>query len=283
MTADLTLPRPASPRLRTPPAGVLLSALVVLAALLAVLAPQLLTSAEPNAVDPLNALHAPAASHPFGTDEVGRDIYTRVVHGARPALIVGVGATVLSVLAGIALGVLSAVGGRVIGEVVLRVVDILLAFPSLLLALLVIAVLGPGERNALVAIAGAFVPLYVRLVRVQVLAVLRSGYVEAAVAMGQRRGRVIARHVLPNALGPLLALATIGVGTSIIAGSSLSFLGLGPRQPTAEWGAMLAAGRSYFEVAWWMSIFPGAAVTLTVIAVTVLGRAVQARFDGRTA
>lgn len=267
-------------RRRVPPFGVLLAGAGLLVLLIAAAVPSVF--AADSEADPVNALLGPSGAHWFGTDQLGRDVFARVVHGARYSIAIGLGATVLAVVVGSLLGLLSALGGRVVDQVLMRVVDIMLAFPELLLALVVVVIIGPGPVNALLAIGVAGVPSYARLVRSQALIVRRSGYVEAAVAMGLRRGTLVRRHVLPNTLGPVLVLATIGVGTAIIAGSALSFLGLGPKQPTPEWGSMLADGRDFLDSAWWVAVFPGAAITLTVVCVTVVGRYLQARFEGRT-
>ncbi|HQX36119.1 MAG TPA: ABC transporter permease subunit, partial [Microbacteriaceae bacterium] len=147
----------------------------------------------------------------------------------------------------------------------------------------VIALLGPGTTNLIIAITIAAIPVYARIVRITTLQVRGSAFVEASLALGQRRPAIIARHILPNVIGPLLVLATIGIGTSIIAGSSLSFLGLGPVSPTPEWGLMLSDGRNLLGSAWWVAVFPGLAITVTVISTTVLGRALQRRFEGTSA
>ena len=259
-------------------AGAVLILLILVAAF-----PGVFTSASPIATDPVNALLPPSAAHWFGTDELGRDLFTRVVYGARPSLLIGLGATVLSVLGGAVVGVAAALGGRAADQVLMRLADITLSLPQLMLALLVITVLGPGTVNTMLAIAIAFVPGYARIVRAEALVVRRSGYVEAAVGLGQRRSLLIVRHVLPNALGPLLVLATVGFGTAIISASGLSFLGLGPQPPSPEWGAMLSDGRDYLSTAWWLGLFPGVAITFTVIAVNLIGRRAQARFTRRTA
>ncbi|MEV4510276.1 ABC transporter permease [Dactylosporangium sp. NPDC049525] len=264
---------------RVPTAGVVAAGIVLTALVVAVLVPDVI-SAGPDEVDPLIALRAPDATHWFGTDQLGRDVYTRIVHGARISLVTGVAATVLGVVAGTVLGLVSALGGRLVDEALMRAVDVLLALPGILLALLVIAVLGPGPVSELVAIAFAAVPGYARMVRGQALSVRQADYVTSAVAIGVRPLPLVLRHVLPNSLGPVLVLATLGTGSAIIIGSSLSFLGLGPRQPTPEWGAMLADGRDFLSTAWWVGVFPGLAITVTVVAVTVLGRRWQRRFEG---
>jgi peptide/nickel transport system permease protein len=249
--------------------------------LLCVIAPSLLARTSPNLTNPLIALQGPSSSHWFGTDELGRDMYARVAYGSRLSIVIGLGASLIGVTGGIVLGLLAALGGRVADGVLMRLVDVLLAFPGLLLALLVIALAGPGTVNATLAVGIGVVPGYARIIRAQALVAKRSEYVEAAMALGLPRRTLIARHILPNTMGPLLVLATIGIGTTIIAGASLSFLGLGPQPPTAEWGAMLAEGRDFLSNAWWMAVFPGIALTATVVAVTVIGRYFQAIFEGR--
>ncbi len=163
----------------------------------------------------------------------------------------------------------------------MRLADIFLSFPSMLMALLVVAVLGPGEGNVLVAIAVSLAPVFARVVRVQTLVVRDSLYVHSAVSLGLPWRTVVTRHIVPNVLGPLIALLMMSIGTSVLTGSSLSFLGLGPQPPTPEWGAMLSQARDYLEVDWALAVFPGAALAMTVIAINVVGRDLQARFEGR--
>ncbi|MCP2167792.1 ABC transporter permease [Goodfellowiella coeruleoviolacea] len=270
-----------SPLSRRIPWPVLFPAAVLAVLLLAALAPQVLSTVDPQAMDFRQALRPPAPGHPFGTDQLGRDVYARTVHAARVSLAVGVGATAIGFLVGSVLGLLAAVLSRVVDAVLMRVVDILLAFPGLLLALVCIAVLGPGPVNSAVAIGVASVPQYARLVRAQAQVLRGSGFVEAARTLGQGRMTVALRHILPNALAPLTVLATLGVGTAIIAGAGLSFIGLGTAPPTPEWGAMLAEGRNLLGRAWWVVVFPGLCVTAAAICVTVLGRHWQAALEGR--
>lgn len=239
-----------------------------------------LLAGDPNQVDPSVALRPPGHGHPFGTDQLGRDVLARVVHGARSSLLVGVGSTLLAGLAGSAWGLLSALGGKLVDEAAMRVADVLLSFPSILMALLVVAVLGPGTGNVMVAITISLAPGFARIVRVRAVVVRDSAYVRAAVNLGVGRWLIVARHIAPNVLAPLLVLATMNVGTAIIAGASLSFLGLGPQPPDPEWGSMLAQARDYLGAAWTLGIFPGAAITLTVMSVTVVGRAVRDRYEG---
>jgi peptide/nickel transport system permease protein len=260
--------------------GVWISVAFLALLVVAVSVPEALTHAGPDDADPLATLAAPGAAHWFGADENGRDVFTRVVYGARPSLLIGLGASALALLVGAAIGVVAASCGRWVDVVAARVLDILLSIPGLLLVLLVLAVLGTGTRNAILGLALMTVPGYARIVRGEVLRVRGSLYVEAASALGLSRVRVVARHVVPNALGPVLALTTIGVGGMIVASSSLSFLGLGPQPPTAEWGAMLAASRDYYSVAWWTAVFPGLAITATVLAISVAGEALRQRLEG---
>ncbi|GAA3846393.1 ABC transporter permease [Saccharothrix violaceirubra] len=267
---------------RFPRVGVWAGGAVVVLLVLAAVAPGWFTSAAPLEADPVNALLAPDGTHWFGTDELGRDVFARVVHGARPSLSVGLGAILIALTAGSLIGITAALGGNVADSVLMRLADILLSLPELMLALLVIAVLGAGTGNTMIAIAVALIPGYARMVRAEALVVRRSGYVEAAVGLGLPRPVLIARHVLPNALGPLLVLGTVGFGTAIIAVSGLSFLGLGARPPAPEWGAMLSSGRKFLAVAWWTAVFPGAAITLAVVSVNVVGRRLQAAFTRRT-
>ncbi|MEU8346260.1 peptide/nickel transport system permease protein [Actinomadura meyerae] len=266
-------------RLAVRPGPLLATGFLLLVAL-AFVWPSLLAPAPPDATGP-DLLAAPSAAHPLGTDQLGRDLLSRIVHGARPSLTIGLGATAIGVSAGSVLGVLAATAGRAVDEAIMRVSDVFLAFPGLLLALLVVAVLGPGTGNATLAIGCSLTPGFVRLARSQALLVRESDYVRAAVVLGRPPRSLFLRHLMPNALPPVLVLAMIHVGTAIIAGSSLSFLGLGPAPPTPEWGAMLAEGREFLDSAWTVAVFPGVAVTATVVSVNVAGRALQRRFEGR--
>lgn len=257
------------------PLSIVLPGIVVAVLLAMAAAPQLFASRPPDAIDTSALLAPPSGEHWFGTDQLGRDIYSRVVHGASYSLPIGLGATALGLGIGLVAGLAAALGPRGVDRVVVRALDILLAFPELLLALLVIAVMGPGPLNTTVAVGLAAAAGYARLIRSQVLRVRLSGYVEAAVALGERPRRIIVGHIVPNVLRPVLVLATVGVGTSLLAASSLSFLGLGVAPPIPEWGAMLADGRNFLSAAPWMSLFPAAMVVVAVVAVTVLGRSLQ--------
>lgn len=259
------------------PLGIVPAAIFVVVAVIAAAVPSVLTSIDPNLTDPAHPFTEPGLSHWFGTDNLGRDVFARVVHGARFSLLIGVGATASAIVIGTVVGLAATLGPRSVREALLRVIDIAMAFPDLLLTLLVIAVLGPGPLNTLIAVALGMVPRFARVVRAQSLPVSGAGYVTSAIALGTPRRRIVLLHILPNTVRPLLAVATVGVGTAIISVASLSFLGLGVKPPDAEWGVMLAQGREFLRLAWWISIFPGAAVAATVVSITVLGRYQQRR------
>ncbi len=255
--------------------------LVLLA--VAVIAPGVLTHSDPLLADPVNAQLAPSAAHWLGTDQLGRDLLTRVIYGSRYSLLISVAAMALAVLFGTLLGLIAALARGVIDELLSRAVDVISAFPDLLLALMLIAFTGPGTNNLIIALGVASVPRFARVVRAQTYTVMTSSYVEQARTFGLSRFTLITRHILPHAIAQVPALATLGLGTAIIGTAGLSFLGMGPQPPTAEWGLMLAEGRNYLRNAWWIAVWPGVFITLTVIAVNTLGRHWQARFEGRSA
>jgi peptide/nickel transport system permease protein len=250
---------------------------------LAAVAPGLLATHDPLLTDVRATLQPPSAAHWFGTDQSGRDVYSRVVFGAGRSVGIGLLATGLAVIVGVVFGSLSAVAPRAVDAAAMRVVDVLLAFPEFLVALLVVAVLGPGPANIAVAVTIAAVPVYVRLARAQTRSLAAAEHVEAARIIGVPAVTVHVRHVLPGVLGAVSVLATIGVGTSILAAAGLSFLGLGPTEPTAEWGLMLSAGRNLLLQAPWVAVFPGLAITATVVSVSVVGRILRARTEERGA
>lgn len=261
---------------------VLLGAAVTVLAVIAfaALAPGALATHDPLQTDVRGALLPPSAAHLFGTDQSGRDVYSRVVFGAARSVGVGLLATLIAVVVGLAIGALAGTAPRGIDVTLMRVNDVLMAFPEFLVALVVIAILGPGPLNVALAVTLAAVPVYVRLARVQTRTLRVAEHVEAARILGVPAVPAFTRHVLPGVLGSLSVLATIGIGSAILAASGLSFLGLGATEPTPEWGLMLAGGRNVLGQAWWISVFPGAAITLTVVAATVVGRLLRARADG---
>ncbi|MBV9171590.1 MAG: ABC transporter permease [Chloroflexi bacterium] len=224
---------------------------------------------------------APSAAHLMGTDEFGRDVLSRVIWGAQASLQAGATAATIALAAGLILGMLAAYYGGRTDNVVMRVMDVILAFPYILLAIAVVAILGPGLRNAMIAIGIVYIPHYARVVRGAVLAVRGRDYVEAARALGAADRRVMLQHVLPNTLAPVIVQTTLNVGAAIIDTAGLSFLGLGTQPPTPDWGNMLAAGRNYVIDAPWIATFPGLAILVTVLAFNLMGDALRDAFDPR--
>lgn len=249
------------------------AAVVLLLVVVAAVAPGLLAPRDPLAIAPADAFQGPSPAHPFGTDDSGRDLYTRVVHGAGASLLIGLAATAIGTALGLLLGTAAGIGRRVTDVAVGRLLEVLFALPGLLLALVIIAFTGPGPIPATIAVGLATAPGYARIFRTQIRRVRSSEMVEAARVLGRSPRILLVRHILPNALAPVLVLATLGVGQAVVWASSLSYLGLGAPPPAPEWGAMLEAGRTYLAVAWWMTVFPGLAIVLTAASTTVLGRA----------
>jgi peptide/nickel transport system permease protein len=243
--------------------------------LVAALWPSVLAPQDPLAIDLGASFDAPSAQHVFGTDQSGRDVYARVVHGAGQSVLIGVGATALGLAGAVLLGLLGGLGGRVVDGVVTRVIEVLYAFPGILLALILIAVFGSSAGTQILAVGIATIPGYARMVRGQVLAVRNAPYVQAERALGHPPVRVLIRTLLPNAFRPLTVLVTLGIGQAIVWASALGFLGMGVQPPAPEWGAMLNAGRNYLQQAWWLDFFPGVVIVLLALALTAVGRAVQ--------
>ena len=248
-------------------------AIAALACIAFVLAwPGIVAPGDPLAIDPAEAMQAPSLAHPFGTDESGRDVFTRVVHGARDSVGIGVAATVIGVGVGAFLGFVAALSPAWLDRALSRLFEVMFALPTLVLALLFIAVFGGGSAPAIIAIGIATIPGYARMLRARVREIAGSGYVEWALLDEVPRHTVFVRHIAPNSLWPLASAATLGVGQAIVWVSALGFLGLGAAPPAPEWGAMLDAGRVYLGSAWWMTVFPGLAIVCTATALTVLGR-----------
>jgi peptide/nickel transport system permease protein len=274
MTAVLAATRP-SVRLDSLPWGFLLAVLTVVLFAIAAIWPQALATHDPYAIDLAAALQQPSLAHWFGTDESGRDLYSRVVFGTRESLGIGLGAAAVSLSLAVLLGTLAGLGGRATSAAVGWLLEVAFAFPALLLSLLLIAVLGPSALTQVLAVGVGTAPGYARIVRGQVLAAKGSGYVETAVSLGHSRARILGRHILPNALRPLVAIFALSVGQSIVWASSLSFLGLGVAPPSPEWGALLDAGRAYITVAPWLTVTPGLVIVTLALAATTLGRHLQ--------
>jgi peptide/nickel transport system permease protein len=227
-------------------------------------------------------LQPPSLAHPFGTDELARDIFSRVIYGTRISLTTALVAVALALVIGVPLGAVAGTAGRLSDEGVMRVTDIFLAFPPLLFALLIAAYLGPSLRNATIAIAISWWPWYTRLVRSQAVSLSERQYVKAAKASGVGLAGVIRRHIVPNAMAPIVVQASMDIGIVILTLAALSFLGLGAQPPTPEWGLMVSQSRSYFLTAWWYTVFPGLAVFVTVLCFTLLGDGLREVLDPRT-
>jgi len=281
LPADGAAPRgpvPARARRRAPRVTVLLAVAVLVIVVAWAVVPQLFTSQDPLAGVPADALQGPSAAHWFGTDPTGRDLFSRVVHGARYSLTGGVVAVAVGLVAGTAIGVVAGSIGTIVDEILMRVVDVLLSIPGLLLSLSVIILLGFGTTNAAIAVGVTSVAAFARLSRSEVVRVRRSDYVEAAFGSGGRWGGVLLRHVLPNSLTPVLALAALQFGTAILAISTLGFLGYGAPPPTPEWGLLISEGRSHLATSWWLTTLPGVVVVVVVLSANRLSGAIsQAR------
>ena len=269
--------RAREPRRRRIGVAEALAAAFALFLVVAAVAPSVLAPGDPLAIDPLSAFQPPNLAHWFGTDESGRDIFTRVSHGTGGSLVIGILATAIGLGLGIVLGTMAGMLGRFVDFTVNRFLEVLFAFPGLLLALLVILVFGPGTQTATVAVGLATAPGYARIIRGQLISVRSSAFVEAATVLGRGRRQILVGHILPNTLAPLFVLGTLGIGQAVVWASALSYLGLGAAPPAAEWGAMLSAGRTYITSAWWMAFFPGLFIVLTAVTATSLGRALERR------
>ena len=261
--------------------GLVFLALVVMAALLAgVLAPHSpIEQFREALLVPPAWTEAGTARFPLGTDDIGRDVLSRLLHGARLSLLIGVVAVSLSMLPGIVLGLLAAFHPRILGTAILRAMDVMLALPSLLLAIAVVAVLGPGLFNTMIAIAIVSVPGYTRLVRASAMAELQKDYVIASRLAGAGTLRLMFHTVLPNCMAPVIVTATLGFSDAILTAAALGFLGLGAQPPTPEWGTMLASARDYIERANWVVTLPGLAILSTVLAINLMGDGLRDALD----
>lgn len=258
---------------------------IILVALLAILAPVITPYPEEGKGQPnlANKLIPPGAGHPFGTDDLGRDVLARILFGAQIALIAGVSIVGASVLFGSLLGAIAGYFGGWIDEVIMRITDIFLAFPPLLLSMTVAAVLDPSLWNAILSISLTWWPWYTRLTRAQAISVRERDYVKAARGIGVNNFAIIWRHIVPNIITPILVQGTLDIGAAILTLSALSFLGLGVPPPTADWGAMVKDGRIYIQNGrWWISTFPGLALFLTTMAFNLLGDGIQVAVNPKT-
>jgi len=260
-------------------AMVALAVLIVLV-LLAVFAP-LVSPYDPLEMGTGPGLGGPERAHLFGTDLFGRDVLSRVIYGGRVSLAVAFAAVLFSSIVGVILGLAAGYYGKWLDTVVMRAMDMLLAFPGIFLALAIVSLLGPGLNNAVLAVGISAIPTYTRTVRGCVLSAKENLYVDAAHAVGVPDSRIMIRHVLPNVIAPVIILMTLGVAWAILNICSLSFLGLGTQPPTPEWGTMLYEGRGYLREAWWVTTFPGLAIMVTVMAVNRFGDGLRDALDPR--
>jgi peptide/nickel transport system permease protein len=260
--------------------GVALAGLYVAFIVVAALVPAALAPGSPTDIDLHAVLRSPSPSHLLGTDQAGRDLYARVIYGARQSLLIGLGATALSMGLALLLGGVAGLAGGKVDALINRGLEVVFALPVLLLALLFVTVFGASATTQIVAVGIGTAPGYARMIRGQIIAVRGAGYVEAAGALGHSYPRIVWRHIFPNAMRPLVVVVTLGVGQSIVWASSLAFLGLGVPPPAPEWGALLDAGRNYITSAWWLEVTPGLTIVLFALAVTTLGRHLQQRLEG---
>jgi peptide/nickel transport system permease protein len=257
-------------------AGLLLLGIVVVAVFDETLAPE-----GPNEISVEERLQPPSLAHPFGTDDLGRDILSRVILGAGVSLRVGFLAVGFALLVGSVIGLLAGFYGRWVDDVLMRAMDVLFAFPAVLLAIAVLAVRGPGAGNTALAIGIVYVPVFARVTRASVLGVREEVYVRASRSVGASDWRLLTRHVLPNAAPPIIVQTSISLAFAVLAEAALSFLGLGTQPPAPSWGLMLAEGRGFIDLAWWLAFFPGMAIFLTVLCFNLLGDGLRDVLDPR--
>lgn len=255
--------------------GLILLLVFLIAGLLA----PLIAPYTPDATDLANVMSPPSPEHWFGTDELGRDIFTRVLHGARISLVEGLLSVGIAFVIGVPLGVFSGYAGRKTDAVLMRLLDVLMAFPGVLLAIVIISILGPSLINAIIAVAVYTIPIFARFARGSTLALKEEPYIEACRAIGMSDLRILARHVFPNIAAPLFALATLRVGIAILTCASISFLGLGAQAPLPEWGAMLASSRTALLIAPHLALFPGLAIILLVFSLNLFQDGLQLVLD----
>jgi peptide/nickel transport system permease protein len=257
--------------------GLVILGIMILGAVLAPVLPLV----DPIQIDPTHALYSPGTPFLFGSDQYGRDVFSRVIYGGRVSLLVGPIAVTIALVPGVLIGLLAGYYGHWLDSVLMRVIDVMLAFPGILLALGIVAVLGPSLTSLMIAVGIAAIPTYARLTRASVLSARENLYVDAARVVGARDAIILSRHILPNIVAPIIVVSTLGVGAAILVAATLSFLGLGSQPPAAEWGRMLSEGRQYLREQWWIATFPGLAIMLTVLALNLLGDGLRDALDPR--
>ncbi len=256
-----------------------LGGLIVLTLILLAIFAPLIAPFDPYAIDVRERLLPPSFTHPFGTDDLGRDLFSRVIYGARTTIQTGIVVVAIAASVGSLVGLVSGYYGGGVDMAIMRVVDVLLAFPYILLALAIVATLGPSLQNALIAIGIAYVPGWARFVRGNVLTVSKQEYVTAALATGTRASGIIRRHILPNVLSSIIVLASLDFPAAVLSTAALSYVGLGAQPPTAEWGSLLTGARSYMRTAPWLVNFPGLAIFITMVGFNLLGNALRDTLD----
>lgn len=254
--------------------------IIILLLVVAAIAPMIATH-DPEIQQVLDRYQPPSSQHYLGTDELGRDIFSRIVYGTRISLQIGVIAVGISLIVGVLLGGIAGFFGRWLDMIIMRLIDIMMAFPSILLAIAMVAVLGPGLTNAMIAVGIVGIPHFARIVRSTVLSVKETEYIESARAIGVKNKRILFRHVLPNCMAPIIVQTTLSVGTAILDAAGLSFLGLGAQPPDPEWGAMLSDGRAALQSAPWVVAFPGMAIFLFVLGFNLFGDGLRDALDPR--
>jgi peptide/nickel transport system permease protein len=258
-------------------AGLIVLVLLVLAALFA----PLLALHDPTQLYSNHKLEPPNGFFPLGTDNLGRDVYSRMLYGARISLPTGLIAVFIALLIGVPIGIAAGYFGRVVDMLLMRLCDVVLAFPSILFAIWLVSIFGSSLRNVMIAVGLFSVPGFARLVRSTVLTTKEMDFITAERAIGAPTGRILLRHLLPNVVQPVIILASLRVASAILAAAGLSFLGLGAQPPTPEWGAMLSEGRAYLTIAWWVTFFPGLAIMITVLATNMVGDGLRDALDPR--
>ncbi len=243
--------------------------------------PQLITSFDPLGIVMEERLLQPSAQHWLGTDDFGRDIFARIVYGARVSLEVGLIAVGIAATTGILFGLLAGFFGGWVDSIIMRVMDVIFAFPAILLAIAIVALLGPSTQNVMIAIGIIYIPIFARIVRGSTLELRVQDYIEAAHASGAKSGRILWRHIFPGLLGPLTVQISLALADAILAEAALSFLGLGTQPPTPTWGSMLSFGREFIREAWWFSFFPGLVIFITVLSLNLVGDGWRDALDPR--
>ncbi len=265
--------------LRDPKA--LIGALVLLVLVLSALFAPWIVPYDPNEVDFLAAMEAPSLAHPLGVDDLGRDLLSRLVYGTRISLFVGISTVAIALLVGVVLGLLAGYYGGWLDMIIMRYIDLQWAFPNILIAVYLVAVFGTGLANVIVAISLAYIDDFARIARGMVLSIKEEQYVDAARTVGVSDWRIMWRHILPNAMAPIIVQATVSVSYAILAEATLSFLGLGVEADTPTWGLILAEGRSFISRLWWVGVFPGLFIMVTVLSINFLGDALRDVLDVR--